>query len=121
MNPRQPSLIPAAPLVEVIEVHGSPGNDRQLSGEVSREDSGCAKDLRSPFGGSRDPKMKTFITFRSLARRADLPLTTAARRIRELEIIPDAITVELGQHAPVMLFDVERLPELRAILKNQPA
>lgn len=59
----------------------------------------------------------TYITFNSLARHLKVPTTTLFRRVRELEIQPDAITVETGRPS-VLLFDTENVPVIRDRLAN---
>jgi hypothetical protein len=61
--------------------------------------------------------MKTYITFGGLAIRTGIPATTLFRRVRELQIQPDAITVAI-KGPSIQLWDVERLPSLRQQLRN---
>ena len=60
----------------------------------------------------------TFTTFNGLARRTGFAPATLFRRIRELGIEPDAITVETGRPS-VLLFATEKLPAIRRTLANQ--
>lgn len=63
--------------------------------------------------------MKKYVSFRTLARQTHVAQTTLFRRIRELEIAPDAITVEVGGRSSTLLFCVERLPDLRRLLSEK--
>jgi len=65
--------------------------------------------------------MKPLLTFRATAARVPIPKTTFARKIRELGIMPDAITVEIGNRPSVMLFAPERLAEIRRLINPQEA
>lgn len=61
---------------------------------------------------------KVCYTFNRLAEKLPMPASTLARRLRSHGIIPDAITCENGR-PPVLLFEIERLPEIRRKLNEQ--
>ncbi len=62
--------------------------------------------------------MQTFLTQTALARRLNVCAATLTTRIRARSVLPDAVLVQGGRKPEAMLFDAERLPELRLALLN---
>lgn len=62
--------------------------------------------------------MKTFLTFNELSRRTGIPAGSLFNRIREMNILPDGISLRV-HGPPIQLFDADRLPALRLQLQNQ--
>lgn len=62
---------------------------------------------------------KTYISQRGLAKRIGHAQATIGNRIREHGVKPDGILIQDGK-LDCLLFEVERLPELRKSLGNLP-
>ncbi len=58
--------------------------------------------------------MKTFLSQSTLARRLNLSPATLIGRLREFEVVPDGVVIT-GEKQGI-IFDAERLPELRNAL-----
>jgi hypothetical protein len=59
--------------------------------------------------------IKTFDTMNGIARRLDLNIHTVEARMRKHAIQPDGV-VRNGARAPILIFDVTRLSDLRKTL-----
>ena len=60
---------------------------------------------------TENPKMQAFIAGTELARRVPCAQGGLAGRLRRRDIQPDAIVVRVGASS-ILLFDVDRVPEL---------
>jgi hypothetical protein len=68
-------------------------------------------------GTKRAERVKTYISTCGLSQKLALAQLTVLRRMRDRGVEPDAIMLA-GAKGPALLFDVDRLPALRAALAN---